>query len=406
MRYFLSILTMWCCVTMFAQRHIIYSDDIASLSVVAGTRWQDLPIIKLGGNETINIDFDELSHTYRRLTYSIKHLDADFTESETLFTSDYLSGFQNGLTIDNYEQSINTVQNYTHYKLQIPNRYCRLTMSGNYRLDITDNDNGDDLLFSVFFMVNEDKANIALNYTADTDIDTRKNHQQVEVIVDYSKLGATSPNEQIKGYVLQNNRWDNAISLPTASRLNQQYMEWTHCRNLIFDAGNEYHKFEILDVHLNSMNVEENYWDGEEWHTSLWPDYERHSYVYDETANGAFYIRNSDNSEKDITSEYVNVHFYLKTQKQPYPIYVNGMWTNNWQTDNFLMTYDDEAGRYELTLPLKYGYYSYQYLCVDDKGRSLIPTSEGSFYETRNRYNVLIYYRGNADRTDRLVGVK
>ena len=397
---------MWCCATVFAQHHIIYSNDIASLSVTAGTRWQDLPIIKLNGNESINIDFDELSHTYRRLTYNIKHLESDFTESDGLFTSDYLIGFQDGLTIDDYEQSINTVQDYTHYKLQIPNRYCRLSMSGNYRLDITDDDNNDELLLSVFFMVNEDKANVSLNYTTDTDIDTRKSHQQVELTIDYSKLGVTNPDAQIKGYVLQNNRWDNAVILPQVSRINQQYMEWVHCRDLIFDAGNEYHKFEILDVHLNSMNVEENYWDGEQWHTSLWPDYERHSYVYDETANGAFYIRNSDNSEKDITSEYVNVHFYLKTKEQRYPVFVNGMWTNDEQREKYMMTYNNEAQRYELTIPLKYGYYSYQYICINDDGKTEIPTSEGSFYETRNRYNALIYFKGNTDRADRMVGFK
>ena len=76
---------------------------------------------------------------------------------------------------------------------------------------------------------------------------------------------------------------------------------------------------------------------------------------------------------------------------------------------------------YEAIVPLKYGYYSYQYLMFNDgdivegdvtenelvgtnTAEPMIPPTEGSFHETRNIYNALIYYRGNTDRADRLVG--
>ena len=86
-RLLLTIMTTIClCASIQAQRHIIYSPDIASLQVVAGIRWQELPIIRLGGREAINISFDELSHTYQRYTYRITHLEADFMESDGLFT--------------------------------------------------------------------------------------------------------------------------------------------------------------------------------------------------------------------------------------------------------------------------------------------------------------------------------
>lgn len=407
---------------LYAQRHIIYSDNIASLQVVPGTRWQDLPIIRLRGNEPLNISFDDFSHSYRRFTYNIIHLEADWTPSENLFTTDYIDGFEDGLTIDNSVESVNTLHDYTHYSLQIPNDKCRLTMSGNYRVDIKDdNDNGAPVL-SVFFMVNEAVAKVALSTTANTDIDIRKNHQQVEVNVDYASLNVVDARRQIKGYVLQNGRWDNARLLPEVQRITPSKLEWVHCRDLIFDAGNEYHKFEILDIHRNSMNVENNVWDGEWWHTVLWPDYKRPSYVYDETARGAFYIRNSDNIENDITSEYVKVHFLLKSPQLPYRLFVNGIWTNDRFLPKYEMIYDSERDVYEAIVPLKYGYYSYQYLMFKDGdiinasvteneeaganiAPPLIPPTEGSFYETNNIYNALIYYRGNTDRTDRLVGV-
>lgn len=404
----------WGAGLLHAQRNITYTDQIASLQVVAGTRWQEMPIIRLNGNEPINISFDWLSHSYQRLSYTVTHLEADFTTSDAVFTSDYLEGFESGLTIDDYQQSINTLQNYTHYRLQIPNDKCRLTMSGNYRVDITDDDNGGKVLASVFFMVNEAKVTPTMAMTVNTDIDVRHSHQQIELAVDYTTLNATDVRRQVKGYVLQNRRWDNARTLPEASRVSPRQMEWTHCHDLIFDAGNEYHKFEILDIHRNSMNVENNVWDGNNWHTMLWADYNRPSYVYDETANGAFYIRNSDNIENDISSEYVLVHFTLQSPPLTHRLFVNGEWTNDRFLPQYEMHYDKERKVYEGIVPLKYGYYSYQYLMLkdgeyDEEGTNntapSIPPTEGSFYETRNTYNALIYYRGTNDRADRLVGV-
>ncbi len=401
--------TLCLCASIRAQRHIIYSPDIASLQVVAGIKWQEMPIIRLGGPERINIAFDELSHTYQRYTYTVTHLEADFTESDGVFTSDYLQGFTGNLTIEDTEESINTYQLYTHYTLQIPNENCQITMSGNYRLDIFD-DNGDSdtPVMSIFFMVYEQKAEVGLSFSPNTDIDFRKNHHQVTLNVDYSALGATDPRRQIKGYVLQNMRWDNAVWLPEAPIINQRMLKWEHCRDLIFEAGNEYHKFEILDIHRNSLNVENNSWDGEKWHTILWPDIDRPAYVYDEVPKGAFYIRNSDNSENNTTSDYVQVHFILQPRNKepfPYPLYVNGIWTNGWLTDAYEMKFDYDRKIYEAIIPLKYGYYSYQYLMLKPDGTTMIPPTEGSFYETKNVYNALIYYKSNTDRADRLVGV-
>lgn len=401
------ILLLLAALTGTAQRHVIYADNIASLQVVAGTRWQEMPVIRLGGPEAIKISFDELSHEYHRFSYRLTHLESDFTESQGLFVSDYVSGFHEGLVIEDCEESINTTQLYTHYSFQIPNAQCRITLSGNYRLDILDDNADGERVLSAYFMVSEQSANVGVGYVVDTDIDVRKSHQQVELRVDYSRLGATDPRTQIKGYVLQNNRWDNAVSLPPASRINQSMLEWTHCRDLIFPAGNEYHKFEILDIHRNSLNVENNVWDAdnEVWHTFLWADYRRGSYVYDEAAKGAFYIRNTYNSENDIASEYVVVHFTLNSDPLPYPLYVNGAWTLDSFLPQYEMQYNEQQKCYEVAVPLKYGYYSYQYLMLDGN-TPLVPPTEGSFYQTPNNYNALIYYRSPSDRTDRLVGFK
>jgi len=53
---------------------------------------------------------------------------------------------------------------------------------------------------------------------------------------------------------------------------------------------------------------------------------------------------------------------------------------------------------------LKQGYYSYQYLVLRADDTTAPASTEGDYYQTSNRYDALIYYRGTGDRTDRLVG--
>ena len=66
------------------------------------------------------------------------------------------------------------------------------------------------------------------------------------------------------------------------------------------------------------------------------------------------------------------------------------------------MTYDMESQTYHAAILQKQGYYSYQYLM--DDGR--LAPSEGNFWETENRYQALVYYKGAGERTWRLVGYR
>ena len=87
-----------------AQRHEIYSPRIATLQVIGGIRWMQLPLIRLNDNEVMNISFDDLTHEYHRYTYTIEHCEADWTTSEELFSSEFIDGFAEGNVIEDIEQ--------------------------------------------------------------------------------------------------------------------------------------------------------------------------------------------------------------------------------------------------------------------------------------------------------------
>lgn len=161
----------------FAQYNEIKSENIASLQVVAGNNWLSMPIATLNG-EAINISFDDLTHEYHRYVYRLRHCEADWSVSEGIFESDYCEGFADGSTIADIEESLNTNTLYTHYRLSIPNENCRIKMSGNYRLTVYDENEGD-TVFTACFMVVEPLVKTSMAVTTNTDIDTNKAHQQV-----------------------------------------------------------------------------------------------------------------------------------------------------------------------------------------------------------------------------------
>lgn len=404
-RIFLTILVIFCNLAMMAQRHEIKSDHIATLQVVADNDWLTMPVIRLNSGQRIHIDFDDLTHQYNRYAYKVIHCEADWTESEELFESDYIEGFADGNTIDEMEESLNTNQLYTHYSLTLPNEHCRLKMSGNYKVEVYDDNDDSEPMFTACFMVVEPVMTVRMEVTPNTDIDVNKTHQQVSMEVAYNGLQVLQPERQIHTVVLQNGRWDNARLNAKPQYTMADGLRWDHNRDLIFDAGNEYRKFEVLDTDHPTLGIDRIRWDGKQFHAFVFADEPRPNYLYDEDANGAFYIRNSDNIENNRISDYVQVHFQLMCpQPVSGDVYVNGVWTNDRFLEQYRMEYDYGSSSYQLTLPLKMGYYSYQYVMLDADGFAQVMPTEGSFFQTENEYYALVYYRQQGGRTDRLVG--
>ena len=374
----------------------IYDPQIKSLETMVNADWLSPTVMRLHGGDILHIGFDELSHDYHRYIYRLEHCEADWTTSDELFESDWLEGFNNNV-IEDFDRSINTTVDYTHYRLSIPNDKCRLKMSGNYRLHVIEEDLDEEVL-TVEFMISEEAMTLSMAITTNTDIDTNLSHQQVSFGLKYGNLLVTDPQEQLQTVVMQNCREDNSRWNIRPTAVIQNGLEWTHCQDLIFDGGNEYRKFEVLDPSHPTMGIDRIYWDGRSYQAFPFVDEPRPNYLYDEDANGSFLLRNSDNRESETTSDYVWVNYRLKTPYRPDgDIVIDGRWTTE-DPETYIMTYDDISGLYTASILQKLGYYSYQYL-LDSRP---LP-SEGNFYQTENGYQILVYYKGTGERTWRLV---
>ena len=403
------LLSLLCCASAItAQRHEILDRQLHTLQVVVNDDPLLPPIMNLGGGNHLEIGFDEFSHEYHRYIYKVEHCNADWSPSTEIFESDYMNGF-NGEPIEDYEKSFNTTVLYTHYSLRIPNENISLKLSGNYKLTVY-NDEGDEpvpVLTACFSLV-EPGVGIGATVSTNTDIAFNKSPQQVDFSVNYGLVKVIDPHRELKTVVMQNRRWDNCVVNPKPNIQAANKIEFTHNRQLIFPAGNEYHKFEILDVHIPTLNVDRMEWFDPYYHATLYPNQTARNYLYDEDQNGAFIIRNSDDEDVATTCDYVFTHFTLKSPQLPGgEVYLNGEWTYNRFIPEYRMTYNRETQAYEATALLKQGYYNYNYLFVPDgetQGNS--GRTDGNFYETENEYIILVYHRPNGGRYDKLVGYR
>ncbi len=385
------------------QRTEVYAENIATVRIGVNGAFGRLPVMRLGGDDELQITFDELSHDFHRYTYSIAHLDADFRPSEDLFESDYLDATDEVGLVEDYEQSMNTSVLYTHYTISLPNAYMRPLLSGNYALTVFDDADTDEpqALLKVFFYVVEDGAAVSASGTTDTDIDRNDTHQQLNVTLTWLKdFPLRDPDKEIYLVALQNDDWQTAVRGPRSTGQTVRGMKWEHCRPLIFPAGNEYRKFEIPStrypgMHANSVSYHEPY-----YHIELMPDAPRRNYLYDEDQNGRFVPLGDRGGDANVEAEYVWVHFFVDASglESEVPLYIDGRWAVKTGDDRYKMQYLPEQRAYIGDLFLKQGYYSYRYLNAAEP-----QDVEGNYWQTENEYTLLVYYRQTGARYDRLI---
>lgn len=388
-----------------AQFATSYSKAVRTPMMVANDNWKAPAVITLGDDDVIRFSFDEMSHVYHRYVCRITHRKADGSQSE-LSEIDYLDGF-NDFVIEEWENSHNTTQLYTHYTFELPNENIRLKVSGNYRVEVFDeeDDNGMPVV-SFDFAVVEPLASIRAKVSGDTDRTFNEGEQQLSFAVNHSRCRVQSPETELIPVIYQNRRRDNFVTSikPTYSTGNE--VEYVHNDKLIFEAGNEFRRFEITDPNQPGMNVENVVYHDSAYHALLYIDKFRGTYsnVIDE--NGRFFINTLEGYGMPIEADYVNVHFALDV---PYRAggnyYLLGDFCNGGFGKNNVLYYDSEEGYYFTSFLLKLGVYNYCFVWLPEGAKKAsFVFSEGNFYNTENEYMIYIYYREFGSRYDRLIG--
>ena len=360
-----------------------------------------LPIINL--NERIYLEFDVLNNLEEDFYYVIEHFDYDWTPSR-LMKSEYLDGMDD-LRIFNYENSFNTYQIYSHYRLQIPNPQTRLKVSGNYLIKIFDEN--DDLVFSRKFMIMEQQVGVGVQIKRSRNVALINEAQTVDFSIKSNNLNLNNPRETVKTVIVQNNNLKTAIyDLKPQYTLGNELV-YRYNDNSLFWGGNEYLFFENKDVRMANLGIQ--YIDLQDlYHSYLYTDIDRSSrkYTYNPDINGGFKITVLDRQDPSIEADYTYVHFSLLAEEfLNQSVYVYGGFNNFSISDDNKMTFNVEKGIYELSMLLKQGFYNYKYVVVDNDNTLFEGAVSGNFDETENNYKVIVYYRDLGARYDKIIGL-
>lgn len=370
-----------------------------------------LPVIRLNTNDRITVSFDELGEDYSFLQYRLIHCNVDWQPSR-LLESEYLDGF-NIADVEDYAFSSNTFVHFVNYRIEIPNDRMSPMVSGNYLLQVFDQNDPDRILLQARFQVSENAVMLDGNANARTDKGFRTEWQQATLMLHTSGFKFQNPYQDILVKISQNNREATLRHISRPTRVDGETIVYEHMPELIFPASNEYRRFETVRITGPGMHVDSTRFGDVNYHAWLTTDMDRayRSYEYDQTQRGRFMIRDYNSTDSDLGADYVTVHFSLDAPRlMNADVYVDGEFTHGRRDETTRMVYDEEKHVYTLEIPLKQGSYNYQYVAVA-KGSAdeVYPPDtapiEGNKYETLNEYDAEVWYRPPGARADRLLTV-
>ncbi len=387
----------------------VYKDNIKSVLFHIDGLFTSYPIIDLGGDSRLILSFDDLDADVKNYTYAIVHYDNNWQPSN-LSEMEYIEGFSED-RIEQFQFSFKTITPYTHYRLALPNRQMNITKSGNYLLKVYEDEGEKQLVITRRFVVTEPLVRIIPQMVRPNNVSKMRTHQEIDFIVDAGQFNIRNPQQEIRAVVLQNGRWDNAITSlpPFFIRGNQLVFDYQD--RIIFPGGKEFRFLDLRSLRFRNQNIAEIQQGNPFFEVTLKKDEKRaeQPFLNRRDLNGLFVIESLDQPDHSLSSNYAQVLFTLYSPEPLYDheIYLFGK-ISDWRLDDrYRMVYNNRVNGYVGKVLLKQGYYDYAYAVTLANTKNKIANLseiEGDWQETENQYTILIYYRPFGERYDRVIG--
>ena len=362
-------------------------------------------IALFGLNDPFEIQFDDLYGNEANYYYEIVHCNYDWKHSD-LTKNEYLQGFD-GIRIQEYTNSLNALQLYSHYKIGFPNKNTRLLVSGNYMIKILNEDR--EVVFSRKFMIYEDLVSVPMQIKRARTLNEINYKQNLDFSIKSPNLLFQSPLQNVKVLLMQNGKLNEAITNIKPMYTIGNDLIYKYDSETQFWGGNEFLYFENKVIRAATNYIARVDANNGVYNTHLYTDNARtnKSYTYNPDANGNFVPLNANASNNAIEADYSWVFFTLSAPSfyEKKNIYINGMFNNYALSDEFKMDYNQEKGIYEKAIMIKQGFTNYQYVVADQNKKIDYENAiDGNFWQTENNYFAIIYYRENNQRYDRIIG--
>ncbi|OYU80488.1 MAG: DUF5103 domain-containing protein [Flavobacterium sp. BFFFF1] len=361
-----------------------------------------IPVFNI--NDSFQLQFDDLYGNEANYYYQLVHCNYDWTKSD-LSESEYIDGFDDQ-RIQDYLNSFNTLQLYSHYRLAFPNKFTRFRVTGNYMLKIL-NENKE-VVFTRKFILYEDLVSVPMQVKRARNLNVIEYKQNLDFAIKSKTIQFQSPLQNVKVLLFKNAEINSGIVNVKPQYTIGNDLIYKYDTETQFWGGNEYLFFENKDIRGATNNVLRI--DAQDiYNAHLYPNNARGSnpYTYYPDINGNFVVKNINAENDDIEADYAWVYFSLSAPAYfgKKDIYVTGMFNNYALNAEDKMDYNADKGLYEKAILLKQGFTNFQYTIADAKGKIDHENAiDGNFYQTENNYFAVVYYRENGQRYDKVIG--
>lgn len=408
-KIFLPILLLVSACAVSQEPDRIYSATIHNVKLNYAGNQLAYPVIKLNSADQLELNFDDLDPSIRNYSYTWQLCNSDWTKT-ILSEFDYIKGFTQN-RINTYRNSSIALVRYVHYSVNLPERNCIPSRSGNYLLKVFADGDTSNVKFTRRVLVIEEKATIGAQIQQPFNGQVFKTHQKLQFVVNLGNVNIMNALQQVRVCILQNNRWDNALCSLKPTFIRPGSLEF-NTEDAVFPGGREWRWLDLRSFRLQSDRVETAKYNTNSTEVFVKPDLDRspQRLVFYKDNNGMYYNDVSESINYLWQADYANVHFsFVPSGNQPLinkEVYLFGELTNYGADNTSKMSYNAARGVYETNLLLKQGYYNYCYVTMDNSdSRPSFEFTEGNFWDTENSYTILVYYRSIGGRSDELIGI-
>jgi hypothetical protein len=270
-------------------------------------------------------------------------------------------------------------------------------------------DDDKNIVFTKKFMLYEELVSVPMQVRRARNVAVVEKKHNIEFSIKSAIINFQSPLQNVKVMLLQNGKFETAITNIKPQFTIGNDLIYRYDKETQFWAGNEFLFFENKDIRAANNSIARIDSKGGLYNAYLYLSQARANlpYTYYPDINGNYIVKNIGRENNEIEADYAWVFFSLSAPAfyEKKSIYVNGMFNNFAIGEENKMDYNAEKGIYEKALLIKQGFTNFQYVILDSNGKIDEENAiDGNFFQTEDNYFVLVYYKENNQRYDRIIG--
>jgi hypothetical protein len=380
----------------------IWHGNVHSVSLARDGWPLSLPLINQKEEQQLLLSFDELSLNRKGFSWELLHCNQHW-QPDGLAVQEFMEGFPD-YEISDAKPSFNTTTSYWSYQLAIPGPGIRFQCSGNYIIRVFLSAFPDSTVLTRRFMVGEGRAGITVKQVPLVG-EAAGTSQHLEVLADIREADIREE-EAVNMILLQNYRWKFMHQVPMYSK-GLGLLTSQPGRLLTFDGGNEILNIDLKNLKYISQEIRNIVYKYPLYRVTARPDiYDPYKgYVFSNDLDGKYLIQCDGSTSSRTEADYAEVLVSLPVS---FPldgeVFISGDFSLQSFNSAYKMAYNTLNSAYEITLLLKQGYYTYEYILAEKPGQWSYSQLGGNYAETQNEYLILLYYTDRQRGYDRLAG--